>query len=63
MKTTTNSKFNKLSSCSIIKKEDLKFYKNTKTRDLRDTKKAHLFDNLKVELLVASRMCWLDITK
>ena len=63
MKKMKISNFNKLNSCSIIYKGDLRFYKNTETSGLLNTKKAHLFDNLEVELAVASRMGWLDITK
>jgi|ETNmetMinimDraft_9_1059917.scaffolds.fasta_scaffold09259_2 hypothetical protein len=63
MKKMKISNFNKLNSCSIISKDDLRFYKNNETSRLRNTKRAHLFDNLEVELAVASRMGWLDITR
>lgn len=63
MKKMKISNFNKLNSCSIISKDDLRFYKNNETSRLRNTKRAYLFDNLEVELAVASRMGWLDITK
>ena len=63
MKKINLNNFNKLNSCLIFSKGDLRFYKNNETSGLLNTKRAHLCDNLEVELAVASRMGWLDITK
>ncbi|HIE78907.1 MAG TPA: hypothetical protein EYP92_08920 [Candidatus Thioglobus sp.] len=63
MKKTTISKFEKINGNSIINKGEVRFYKNTNTKEFRQPKRSHLFDNLEVELAIARRMRWLDITK